>query len=760
MKKPAAWSLRSLSVVCLLLGFAGSCAPRAPDRALQVRNLRAFAKLYGYVRYFHPSDEAAALDWEALAIHGAGLVKEARSARALAKELRGLFTPVAPTVAVYLENEEAPDPLRLFPKATEGLVPVSWQHQGLGSGFTNSVYSSVRRNRVNTLNALTEGGVVTQVIDARPFRGREVRLKAFMRTDVRGLMSRAQLWLRVDRPNNQRGFFDNMVERPVRTKSWAEYEIKGPVADDAERFAFGAILNGHGGLWLDDVRLEVRTAGGDWKEVSVANAGFEEKGQDDLPAGWTTAVQGCLYRVVADNPHGGRCSLRLEGRQIPQPDRLFEVESRIGDVINKPLGAGLSCVVPLALWSDERTTLPPADTAALEKLAAALEDIASLRLTAENDNVRLGGVIIAWNVFQHFYPYFDQVRVDWDGVLSRALEKTLADKTDDDFAATLKSMVAALQDGHGDVIYQKPAPETGPPFVVAWVEDSVVIAKSSDPANFKPGDVILALDGRPADDIVKESGRLLSGSTQWKEHKFSWTFGYGPAGSTAKVLIRRDGQELETSFVRPPSPRFEPPAGPGLRELAVGVYYIDLSVATWNEIAANLSDIAVAKGVVFDLRGYPNGNHQVLSHLLKTPDTSRAWMKIPQIIAPDHDSSLTYLDLGWGLAALSPGIRGRVVFLTNGRAISYAESVMGFVEHYKLGEIIGEPTAGANGNVNVISLPGGFRITWTGMRVVKHDGSQHHTIGIRPTIPLRPTIRGIREGRDELLEKALETIGR
>ena len=46
------------------------------------------------------------------------------------------------------------------------------------------------------------------------------------------------------------------------------------------------------------------------------------------------------------------------------------------------------------------------------------------------------------------------------------------------------------------------------------------------------------------------------------------------------------------------------------------------------------------------------------------------------------------------------------------------------------------------------------------MRVVKHDGSQHHTIGIQPTIPLKPTIKGIREGRDELLEKALETIGR
>ena len=748
------------AAAALLVTTGSRCHPGGPDSASLVLNLRAFAKVFGYVRYFHPSDEAAALDWDAMAIHGAGLVKEAKSTRALATALRGLFSPVAPTVMIQPDSEDAPDPLGLFPQSTESLKPVSWQHLGLGSGFANSAYSSVRRNRVNTLNAMTGGGVVTQSIDARPLRGREVRLRAFLRTDVRGLAGRAQLWLRVDRAGGQRGFFDNMMDRPVRTRSWTEFEIKGSVADDAERVVFGAILNGHGGLWLDDVRLETRTADGEWEAAAVANPGFEVKGTDDLPAGWTAAVQSCLYRVVADNPHGGGFSLRMEGRQIPQADRLFEAESRIGDVVRKPLGAGLSCVVPLALWSDEKTTLPRGNAATLEKLTAALDGVASRKLTAEDEDVRLGGVIIAWNVFQHFFPYFDQVQVDWDDVLTRSLEKALTDKTADEFEVTLKSMVAALQDGHGNVGSMKPGLETGPPFVVGWVEDSVVVTASLDPENFKPGDVILAIDGRPADEIVKKSWDLISGSQQWKEHKFNWTFGAGPAGSTAKVRLRRDGQEVETSFVRPQDWRPEPAGGPGLRKLAGGVYYVDLSTATWNEIAAKIADIAAAKGVVFDLRGYPNGNHQVLSHLLSGPDTSKAWMRIPQITVPDHESPLSYLEMGWGLPPLTPHIRGRVVFITDGRAISYAESVMGFVEYYKLGEIIGEPTAGANGNVNIIYLPGGFRITWTGMRVVKHDGTQHHTVGIRPTIPLRPTVQGIRAGRDELLEKALEVINR
>jgi hypothetical protein len=44
------------------------------------------------------------------------------------------------------------------------------------------------------------------------------------------------------------------------------------------------------------------------------------------------------------------------------------------------------------------------------------------------------------------------------------------------------------------------------------------------------------------------------------------------------------------------------------------------------------------------------------------------------------------------------------------------------------------------------------------MRVRKHDGSQHHLVGIRPDIEAERTIEGVRNGRDEVLEKALEVL--
>ncbi|MFB6274443.1 MAG: hypothetical protein ABEL51_16285 [Salinibacter sp.] len=48
-----------------------------PPRAEQLETLRTFAKLYSYVRYFHPSDAAANTDWGRFAIHGVQLVNNA-----------------------------------------------------------------------------------------------------------------------------------------------------------------------------------------------------------------------------------------------------------------------------------------------------------------------------------------------------------------------------------------------------------------------------------------------------------------------------------------------------------------------------------------------------------------------------------------------------------------------------------------------------------------------------------------------------------
>ncbi len=61
--------------------------------------------------------------------------------------------------------------------------------------------------------------------------------------------------------------------------------------------------------------------------------------------------------------------------------------------------------------------------------------------------------------------------------------------------------------------------------------------------------------------------------------------------------------------------------------------------------------------------------------------------------------------------------------------------------------------------MNPIALPGGYQVTWTGMKVLKHDGSRHHGIGILPTVPVARTRKGVIAGRDEILERGCQAVG-
>lgn len=93
-----------------------------------------------------------------------------------------------------------------------------------------------------------------QRFDAAPFRGKLVRMRAWLHTEGN---ARAQMWFRVDLPENKLGFFDNMQERPVvGAADWRSVEISGAVAENATAIALG-VMAFDGPVVFDDVSLEI-----------------------------------------------------------------------------------------------------------------------------------------------------------------------------------------------------------------------------------------------------------------------------------------------------------------------------------------------------------------------------------------------------------------------------------------------------------------------------------------------------------------------
>ena len=84
---------------------------------------------------------------------------------------------------------------------------------------------------------------------------------------------------------------------------------------------------------------------------------------------------------------------------------------------------------------------------------------------------------------------------------------------------------------------------------------------------------------------------------------------------------------------------------------------------------------------------------------------------------------------------------------------------MGYIGDRHLGTIVGSTTAGTNGNIATFTVPGGFTIVFTGMRVTGHDGrAVYHLVGVKPDVPAERTIAGLRAGKDEVLARALSLI--
>jgi len=97
-------------------------------------------------------------------------------------------------------------------------------------------------------------GTLMQMISADEYRGGRWKLSARMRTDG---AHKAQMWMRVDGPDNAMKAFDNMDDRPVSgTTAWKRYEIVLDVPQDSVGVAFGFFLFGSGQVWADDFRFE------------------------------------------------------------------------------------------------------------------------------------------------------------------------------------------------------------------------------------------------------------------------------------------------------------------------------------------------------------------------------------------------------------------------------------------------------------------------------------------------------------------------
>jgi len=598
-------------------------------------------------------------------------------------------------------------------------------------------------------------GNLINALDGKKYQNKKIKYSAWVKLskDSEGT---GHLWIREDKKDGGMGFFQNMMEEPILPKDdWEQYELIGEASSITDKIFFGFFLNGKGKMWIDDVKLSYQD-NGEWINIPFENSDFEEQGDEGGVAKWKAVGEGYRFNMDKNNHVQGEQSLEVAyyGKfENTSGEKIFDKSRSIGDVYKDELAPDIFCQIPLALYANEEGTYPASNS---EKLNALRKSISDLELSPGDLQFRLGNIINVYNVFQHFYPYFDVVGTDWNKDLRFSLNRSYQDSTMQDHVVTLQKFTAKLKDGHVRVS----APSNlkySPPISWEWIGDKLVVTEVYDDVPLKVGDVITHVNGLSSNTYFNEvESRISAGTKGWLDYRAQTESLKGEKDS--ELVLEVDNKEVNLS-------RNLDLQSIGAKEKVKDKYkfysddiaYINLDVIEMDTINKLMPKLINTKAIICDLRGYPNRNHDFISHLLKSKDTTMGWMSVPRIVAPNQENLDAYEEYQWNMPAMEPYLGDKnVIFITDGRAISYAESYMGYIEGYDLATIIGQPTAGTNGNINYFDLPGKIRIVWTGMKVLKHDGSQHHAIGVLPDIYLTKTIEGVKQGKDEFLEKALE----
>ncbi len=195
-------------------------------------------------------------------------------------------------------------------------------------------------------------------------------------------------------------------------------------------------------------------------------------------------------------------------------------------------------------------------------------------------------------------------------------------------------------------------------------------------AGIRPGDVIIAIDGKPTDNMsTSDVAELLK----------------GPKGTTVKITMLREGSEkpLDFNVVRDEIPRYSVDVKFMIRP---GIGYVHISgfqETTEHELAEALDEFQAQgdlKGLVLDLRQNPGG---LLSEGVGVADK---FLKKGQVIVSHHGRASAEK-----VYRASHGNGGKdypLVVLVNRGTASAAEIVAGAIQDHDRGLIAGETTFG------------------------------------------------------------------
>lgn len=414
-------------------------------------------------------------------------------------------------------------------------------------------------------------------------------------------------------------------------------------------------------------------------------------------------------------------------------------------------------------------------------LPTAMQEKSNYKIIYPDSSYCLLALFRLWNYAEYWYPYKYNLPVSWDEVLKKFIPLMQAVKTETAYFKHIELLVTALHDGHGFVQSLRVGEIKGKyllPFTLKYVQNSFIVTSIlndslASKAGIQKGDIIESIDGKNILNIAQEQLLYTPASTiasGWNKLCYSITQVHQQRSVLSikrniQIFTVQTGNLPFNIFKQPDfTPAYFPfPKDSSFCRLKNGIAYLNMGRLNRNDSIAFTKLIKNARALIIDNRQNQDqqkgtGAGDLVDNLVHKSNQMSLRFSSCTPAFPGLFRLQTPTDLGLQPA---PEIFSKpIVILINENTMSVGETLTMCYQQAINKKIIGTPSAGANGNVTYITLPGGITVQFTGLGLYYPDGKETQRVGIKPDIFVPQTIKGYQQNRDEQLNAAIDYLNR
>lgn len=734
----------------------------------QINRLADAGKVYGYIKYFHPYMQYQSINWDSIFVSKVDEIIQAKNRNEYAAVMRKMLFALNDNLTTVMNPEKEDNAYHMQPS-------------------TYNLKDSIGYININDVNDNTYGTI----------------LKAYENIDKeKGII------FDMRKPDNSKFIYfptsGTITDWTIMYPDRLLFPFKGEMLVPSLRTVC------HKGSYETSFKQNsvFKVTGKALKSIPVV---FIVKNEDEVPFAAIALQQKGVAAIITSD---GKVLVPGKTSSFYIQDSLI-IKLRVAEAVNAD--GSLSIVHPNAVYSaidNSNSAIELAQnmiingfknpTVSAEVAPQAISQWEDHRI--ENNYPPLSyRILAAAKIFaeiDNFHPAKDLMDKSWEESYRSTISKFIEAKDSLDYLRAVAQLYSNISDSHGFITYGTFSLKLNPiiqgrgifvpPVITNAIENKLVVTGIYNDSvcrkvGIKKGDVILSVDGKDPMIQLEEARKYQSASTKANQTFFISKFLlFGDKGQIKKLKVQ--GADKKIRDVDLPTLKefngdfynddyalniYSQNVKPTFKLLSKDIGYADLtSPLRDKDVDSMFKLFKNTKTIILDDRGHPH-SYGDFRKIIKNKNAVLAKYIINVAVSPNIEaigspqnnfketSTADQSDnKDWNINNTNvEGIYpGKIVMLINEAPQSAGEDIALKMKTSCNSILIGSPTSGTNGGMTSFVIPGNITL-WYSEEIASYpDGKRTQRVGVQPDIFVRPTIKGIQAGKDEVLERAIKFI--